>query len=181
MPTSVLALVGNDQEVVEVKKFMLLSSVAALVVIALALPALAHDRFSGDDNPRYEPRQPERFANFLDNYFYGDNGRWGNPDWWDDHDAAPAVTQEFDQATQSGDVDQSFTVTGSGDNPNHCVGVQGTANTGNAQNQISVVQNGPEAGDFSFEDSGASIEVSPSSTTRCEQEVNQATSANYGW
>jgi hypothetical protein len=69
----------------------------------------------------------------------------------------------------------------SGDNSNQCVGVQGTANTGNAQNQISVVQNGSGAGDFGFEDSGASIEVSPSSTTRCDQEVNQAASASYGW
>jgi hypothetical protein len=78
-------------------------------------------------------------------------------------------------------VDQSFDVAGSGDNSNQCVGVQGTANTGNAQNQISVVQNGSGAGDFGFEDSGASIEVSPSSTTRCDQEVKQAASASYGW
>ena len=185
MPTYVLASVGSDQEVAELKKFVLLASVAALVVVALALPALAQDGFFGDDNSRYEPRQPERFANFLDNYFYGDNGWWEDRDSWDDHDdynaAAPVVAQEFDGAAQSGAVDQSFDVTGSGDNPNQCVGVQGTANTGNAQNQTSVVQNGSGAGDFGFEDSGASIEVSPSSTTRCDQEVNQAASATYGW
>jgi hypothetical protein len=55
------------------------------------------------------------------------------------------------------------------------------ANTGNAQNQISVVQNGSEAGDFSFENSGSSIEVSPNSATRCYQQVNQAASASHGW
>lgn len=165
------------------KKFVLLASVAALVVVALALPALAQNRFFGDDNSRYEPRQPERFANFLDNYFYGDDGWWEDRDSWDDHDdynaAGPVVAQEFDGAAQSGAVDQSFDVTGSGDNPNQCVGVQGTANTGNGQNQTSVVQNGSGAGDFGFEDPGASIEVSPSSTTRCDQAVNQAATA-YG-
>jgi hypothetical protein len=59
--------------------------------------------------------------------------------------------------------------------------VQGVANTGNAQNQISVLPNGSEADDFSFEDSGSSIEVSPSNSTVCDQQVNQAATAYYGW
>jgi hypothetical protein len=36
---------------------------------------------------------------------------------------------------ESGEVDQSFTVTSEGDNSNQCAGIQGVANTGNAQNQ----------------------------------------------
>ena len=91
------------------------------------------------------------------------------------------MTQESAQEAESGEVDQSFTVTNSGDNSNQCAGIQGTANTGNAQNQISVVQNGFEADDFSFEDSGSSIEVSPSNSTTCDQQVNQAAIAYYGW
>ena len=97
-----------------------------------------------------------------------------------DRDDAAAVSQSFEQEAQSGDVSQSFKVTNAGDNSNQCAGVQGTANTGNAQNQISVLQNGSEAEDFSFEDSGSSINVSPSNYTSCDQEVNQAATAYYG-
>jgi hypothetical protein len=173
------------------KKFILLASVVALVVAALAIPALAQDRFFGDDNPRYEEHEAERFAHFLDNYFYAeDDGRWEDSDWWEDnnwwedHDedfdnaGAPVVAQESDQATVSGDVNQSFDVFNTGDNSNQCAGIQGVANTGNAQNQIGVLQYGSEADDFGFEDSGASINVSPSNYTSCDQQVNQAASAS---
>ncbi len=94
--------------------------------------------------------------------------------------AVPAIAQvgqEFEQETDSGDVDQSFNVTGGGDNSNQCVGIQGVANTGNAQNQTSLIQYASEADDFDFEDSGASIEVSPENSTTCDQQVNQAASA----
>src|SRR5918998_1543177 len=157
----------------ELKKFVLLASVVAIVVAALALPAIASERW--DNDSRWDKNDR--------------NSWWDNNDWWKDHDddddfdnaAAPVVTQESDQEAESGDVSQSFTVTNSGDNSNQCAGIQGVANTGNAQNQISVVQNGSEADDFSFEDSGSSIEVSPSNSTTCDQQVNQAAIAYYGW
>src|ERR687892_2398260 len=87
--------------------------------------------------------------------------------------AVPAIAQigqEGEQETESGEVDQSFTVTSEGDNSNQCAGIQGVANTGNAQNQLSVLQNGSTADDFSFEDSGSSIEVSPTNSTSCDQQ-----------
>jgi hypothetical protein len=96
-----------------------------------------------------------------------------------DDEIVPAVSQEFDQEAQSGDVSQSFNVSNTGDNSNQCAGVQGVANTGNAQNQIGVLQYGSEADDFSFEDSGSSINVSPVNATQCDQAVNQAATA-YG-
>ena len=155
------------------KKFVLLASVVAIVVAALALPALADERWNND-------------SRWDDN----DSNHWWDNDWWKDHDdkndddfdkvAAPVVTQESAQEAESGDVDQSFNVSNTGDNSNQCAGIQGVANTGNAQNQISVLQNGSEADDFSFEDSGSSIEVSPTNSTSCDQEVNQAASAYYG-
>jgi hypothetical protein len=170
----------------EMKKFMILASVVALVVVALAIPALAQGRFFGDDS-RYEEHEAERFAHFLDNYFYGDDDQWEdsawweNNDWWEDDDfdnvGAPVVAQESDQAAVSGDINQSFNVSNTGDNSNQCTGIQGVANTGNAQNQIGVLQYGSEADDFSFEDSGSNIEVSPSNSTTCDQQVNQAASA----
>ena len=95
--------------------------------------------------------------------------------------AVPAIaqiSQEHEQEAESGDIDQSFTVTGGGANSNQCVGIQGAANTGNAQNQIGLIQYASDADDFEFEDVGASIEVSPTNTTSCDQQVNQAASAS---
>ena len=202
------------------RKFMILASVVAIVVAALALPALAQDSstFRGDqDQQNFEKRfdnwqdraeernytDSEAFNFYLKrfNHFYGFDGfandrwnddeedqdhRWDNDrDWWNDDrynnddGIVPAVSQEFDQEAQSGDVSQSFNVSNTGDNSNQCAGVQGVANTGNAQNQIGVLQYGSTADDFSFEDSGSSINVSPVNATQCDQQVNQAATA-YG-
>ncbi len=57
--------------------------------------------------------------------------------------AAPAmaeIDQESEQESESGEVDQSFEVSNSGDNSNQCAGIQGVANTGNAQNQLDLVE-----------------------------------------
>jgi hypothetical protein len=210
----------------QMKKFMILASVAAIVVAALALPALAQDNspFRGDqDQQNFEKRfnkwqdiaeerdytKEETFDFYLDRFshFYGfngfDNDRWNDEDddrdhrgdndrdWWNDDrrdddrnnnngELVPAVSQSFDQQAESGDVSQSFNVSNTGDNSNQCAGIQGVANTGNAQNQIGVLQYGSEADDFSFEDSGSSINVSPTNATRCDQQVNQAATASYG-
>ena len=51
------------------------------------------------------------------------------------------------------------------------------ANTGNAQNQLDLIQYGSEADDFEFDEVGSSVDVSPSNTTTCDQQVNQAASA----
>jgi hypothetical protein len=94
--------------------------------------------------------------------------------------AVPAIAQigqEAEQETESGDVNQSFNVSSTGDNSNQCAGIQGVANTGNAQNQTSLIQYGSEADDFEFDEVGSNIDVSPSSTTTCDQQVNQAASA----
>jgi hypothetical protein len=192
MPTFVLSLVSTHEEVVELKKFVLLASVVAIVVAALALPAVAGERW--DNNNWWENHDNNKWwKNYDDNNWWDNGNWWDHNDWWKDHSdrnddddrndankAAPVITQEFDQEAESGDVDQSFNVSNTGDNSNQCAGIQGVANTGNAQNQISVLQNGSEADDFSFEDSGSSIEVSPTNSTSCDQEVNQAASAYYG-
>jgi hypothetical protein len=51
------------------------------------------------------------------------------------------------------------------------------ANTGNAQNVIDLTQVDGEADDFEFDEVDSSIEVSPTNTTDCDQQVNQAASA----
>ena len=55
--------------------------------------------------------------------------------------------------------------------------VAGGANTGNAQNQIDLIQYASEADDFEFEETGSTLTVSPANTTDCTQAVNQAASA----
>ena len=95
--------------------------------------------------------------------------------------AVPAVAddidQESEQEAESGEVDQAFKVIGSGDNSNQCEGIQGVANTGNAQNLIDVIQYDSE-GDFEFDEGGSSIDLSPTNSTECTSEVNQAASAS---
>jgi maltose-binding protein MalE len=95
--------------------------------------------------------------------------------------AVPAIAQigqESEQETESGDVNQSFEVSNTGDNSNQCAGIQGVANTGNAQNQLDILQYGSTADDFEFDEVGSNLDVSPANTTDCTQEVNQAASAS---
>src|ERR687893_2754063 len=92
--------------------------------------------------------------------------------------AIAQVSQETEQEGEAGDLDQSFTVSSEGDNSNQCVGIQGVGNTGNAQNVTDILQYGSTADEFEFEEVGSDIAVSPTSTTTCDQQVNQAASAS---
>jgi hypothetical protein len=229
---------GSNREVSSMRKFMILGALVALVVSALALPALAQqnglpfgdedqedyyenlwdgfeDRYGNSEDwedfeDLYEDRfeeqgffafaderlfedEDDRFADegffFGEDGFFGEEGfedegfffgddRFEDDDRFDPNGFGAGIYQGFDQEAESGDVNQSFEVSNTGDNSNQCANVQGVANTGNAQNQIGVLQYGSDADDFSFEDSGASIEVSPNSSTRCDQAVNQAATAS---
>ena len=94
--------------------------------------------------------------------------------------AAPAIAQvgqEGEQEGESGEVDQSFTVTGSGSHGNSCAPLQGSAQSGNCQNQGNVVQERSASDDFEFDEVGSDIASSGSNSTECIQEVNQAASA----
>src|ERR671921_1374365 len=200
------------------RKFMMLGALVAVVVAALAVPALAQTNrdFSRGDQEEFAKNYVDYLEDFyglpngaLENFYrldgldnqWGENWRsdednrdnpwWGDErndhDWWNDwrHDdernndeVAPAVSQDFQQQAESGDVNQSFNVSNRGDNSNQCAGIQGVANTGNAQNQVGVIQYGSEADDFDFEEVGSTITVSPSNSTLCEQRVDQSASAS---
>lgn len=54
----------------------------------------------------------------------------------------------------------------------------GAANTGNAQDLASVIQYASEADVFEFDEVSTTITVSPTNTTVCTSEVNQAASAS---
>ena len=134
-------------------------AVMATMLVAFAAPAMANDHNDWDwndrhDNDRWWDNRFDRF-DFDDGFFFGDN----------------------EQSAESGDVDQDFDASSTGDNSNQTVGIQGVANTGNVQNQIGITQFGSDADDFEFDDVGSSIEVSPTNRTSSEQEVNQAASA----
>jgi hypothetical protein len=92
--------------------------------------------------------------------------------------AIAQVTQETEQEGESGELDQSFEVTGSGDNSNQCANIQGVGNTGNSQNVIDLIQYSGEVDDIEFEEVGSTIDVSPTNTATCDQQVNQAASAS---
>ena len=94
--------------------------------------------------------------------------------------AVPAIAQigqESEQETESGEVNQSFEVSSTGDNSSQCAGIQGIAQTGNVQNQTNLLQYGSESGDFEFDEAGGTITLEPESSTTCDQQVNQAATA----
>ena len=92
--------------------------------------------------------------------------------------AIAQVTQEDEQEGESGEIGQDFSATQEGDNSTQCAAIQGAGNTGNAQNVIDIIQYSGETDDFEFEEVGSTIDVSPTNTTECTQQVNQAASAS---
>ena len=91
--------------------------------------------------------------------------------------AVPAVAQvgqENDQEGESGEVDQSFEVSGSGDSANQCAALLGGAQSGNSQNQTGVTQERSAADDFEFDETGSDVTLSPELAEECEQIINQA-------
>src|SRR5215211_3607670 len=188
------------------KKMVLLAALVALAALMLAAaPALAddHDRNRGDhdrnhdnhDNRNHDNRD---FGDFLDEFcedLDGDlicdldefcedfDGDFFCDDEEDEDNLfdgfGDGLFQTSDQQAESGDVDQSFLVTGGGANSNQCVGVQGVANTGNAQIELNILNVGGEIDDFELEDLESSLTVDPTNTTTCDQQVNQSATA-YG-
>ena len=85
--------------------------------------------------------------------------------------------RESEQDVESGEVDQSFSVTGSS-NSSQCAPIQSAAQTGNAQDLVGVISAArEEGGDVTFEEGGSSVTLSPELATECVQEINQAASA----
>jgi hypothetical protein len=182
------------------RKMMLLAVMVAMAAMMLAAaPAMADDRDGDGHDDDFCDKNDEFCEDFgRDFCFFFD---CGFDEFFDEFcedfdgdlicdfddfdndfvDFADGITQEIEQEAESGDVDQSFDVSQRGDNSNQCVGVQGVANTGNAQNTINVFNLGGEDAEFEFDEVGSTIDVSPVNTTTCDQEVNQAAVAHGGW
>src|ERR687894_627002 len=144
------------------RKMVMLAAMMALAALMLAAaPALAvEDNDRRDNNNNNENSD---FGDFVDGF--GD---------------LEELFQTSEQEAESGEVDQTFDITGGGDNSNQCVGAQGVANTGNAQISLNILNFG-ELDDFELEDLESSLTVDPTNTTTCDQEVNQAASAFGGY
>ncbi len=147
--------------------------VMAAMLVALAAPALANHRdfFDNDEDCFFFDGVLICDEDFDRDDFDGD--RFDNFDGF-----GGEIDQDVEQEAESGDIDQSFDVSQTGDNSNQCVSTQGVANTGNAQNVIDLTQVDGDADDFEFDEVDSSIEVSPTNTTECTSEVNQAASAS---
>ena len=168
-------------------RLKLVLGVAALMVAimaASAAPAAAQTFLTtGDDGEECFFFDDEEcfFFNGDDDeecFFFDDEECFfidGNDDGF--FDIGDGIEQEVEQEAESGDIDQSFDVSSTGDNSNQTVSTQGVANTGNAQNVIDVFHIGGDADDFEFDEVGSSITVSPSSTTDSVQRIGQAASA----
>ncbi len=175
------------------RRIIMMAALMALLAVS-AIPVA----FAQDQNDRQEDRSENRAERFEDNgffffgdddedrfdednrfFFFGDDDedRFDGDNFDNNFDNGSGIGQEFEQEAESGDVNQSFDVSNTGDNSNQCAGIQGVANTGNAQNQTGVLQYGSTADDFEFDEVGSSIEVSPENTTTCDQQVNQAATA----
>lgn len=146
------------------RKMMLLAVVVAIAALMMAAaPAMAQDRDWNDH------RDNDDFCDFFD---------CDEDDFFDRDFDLDDLDFDSDQDAVSGNVDQTFVVTNTGDNSNQCVGLQGVANTGNVQNQSLISQLGSDADDFDF-DGGSSIDLDPTNVTTCDQQVNQAATASY--
>jgi hypothetical protein len=153
---------------------MLMAALVAVVVAALALPAMAHSRFHNKNQWNNNP-----WANSWWNPNNNWGGHQGKNSWWNpnnNNNDLPVVSQTNEQEVQSGNSSQTFNVSGGGNNSNSCQGIQGISNTGNAVNSTSVLQDGSE-GNVWVGNNG-NFEISPSQSTVCNQRVNQAATAS---
>jgi hypothetical protein len=141
---------------------------------------------------------------FFSPLFFDDGFGFDNFNRFNDFDNG--VFQNNEQEVESGDATQNIVVSGGGANSNQCAGVQGITNTGNSVNNTSVLQTDGTFDrnndgffnnrfddnrfdnrffdDHRFNNDGevevndvGNFEISPSQTTTCTQEVNQAATA----
>src|ERR671916_1445755 len=155
------------------RKTMLLAVMLALTVLIVGAPVVMAEDDGRDDrrdnDTHFVVIEDDNDLEFFD-IFDDDED-------FDRFDFDGALDQDVEQEAESADIDQSFDVSQTGDNSSQCAGVQGVANTGNAQNVLDLTQVDGEADDFEFDEVDSSIEVSPESSTTCDQQVNQAASA----
>ena len=141
----------------------------ALLISLAATPAAAEERPS---DHQYKPRGHDNNNNNNNNNKkrHNNNNGGGGSGFF-------VITQDNEQEAEGGDADQSFAATSTGDNSDQCAGLQGDAQTGNAQDLTDLTQVDGYADDFAFDEAGSTLEASPEASTGCTQEVNEGASA----
>src|SRR5919107_869104 len=138
------------------KKMMLLASVVALAALMLAAaPAFADDNDGPGNACEHHGQGVPPFCRDEFDFNYDGHDDGDNCDFNNNNrdifrnignvDVSPNIdiSQDIDQDADSGDISQPVSVTGGGDNSIQTVGVQPTANTGNAQNATGILQAAP--------------------------------------
>jgi hypothetical protein len=145
------------------------------MMVAFAAPAMAQEfeqsLEDGEDNGGFC---------FDDDFFFDDDFCFDDRNDFFDDDGFffDEGFQSFDQEADSGDIDQSFDVSGGGgDNANQCVNVSGSSNTGNLQGSSGFFQFDSDIDDFDQDNVGNDLTVEGDSTVTCDQQVNQAAAA----
>jgi hypothetical protein len=150
-------------------------SLAAMLVVSAIPVAFAQDR---DRDDLREDRLEQREERFEDDGFFFVGERFEDDfDGVDFDNDGSGISQDFEQDTESGDVEQSFNISNTGDNSNQCANVNGTVNTGNLQTQTGSIQYASDIDEFEQEDIGSELSVSGDSAVTCDQQVNQAAAA----
>ena len=163
------------------RRLKLVLGVAALMVAimaAAAAPASAQVFFTSDNDEDFCDHNDCDREDICDSFDIDDEDCFVFDRDRDDFLDVGDVSQDIEQDADSGDIDQDFSVTSTGDNSNQCVSTQGVANTGNTQTVGSFDLLGGDLDDFDIDDSGADIDVGGTNTTDCTSEVNQAASAS---
>ena len=144
------------------RTWLVLAIVAVMVVMVplVASPAIARNFHGGNFF----------FDNNNNGFFDHNNGFFFS---------TPSVSNGVAQESETGNVNESFSVEQTGSNSNQCVTPQQFGNSGSQQNGQPVLQyNSISDGFFgSIEPEGSSFTFAPSETAPCTQQVQQSAAA----
>src|SRR5215207_11038328 len=150
------------------RRLLMVSAVAALMaamMVVISAPAMARDfDFNGDHDDDNDD------VNRI--VFFGD-------DRFNDRDRFDIFGNDgLDQESRSGDVENNFRVSNTGDYASQCTPAMQFGNTGNFNNGSSFVQYASPDGADDFEPGGIEFAFEPEQETACENTIQQSSAAS---
>jgi len=147
----------------------MVSAVAALMaamMVVISAPAMARD-FDFNRN-HHDNDDVNRVVFFGDRF--NDHDRFNDRDRFD---------SDLNQESESGDVENNFRVSNTGDYASQCTPALQFGNTGNFNTGSSFVQYSGEVDDF--EPGGIEFAFEPEQSTDCSSTIQQSSAASSGW